>query len=61
MKYIFDDKNRILDRRMIFDQSNYTVTIINNGVEDIKTLDRADFIEVLDQCFMYYNLGIQER
>ena len=46
---------------MIFDQSTYTVTIINNGVEDIKTLDRADFIEVLDQCFMYYNLGIKER
>ena len=61
MKYIFDDKTRILDRRMIFDQSTYTVTIINTGVEDIKTLDRADFIEVLDQCFMYYNLGIQER
>ena len=61
MKYIFDDKSRILDRRMIFDQSTYTVTIINHGVEDIKTLDRADFIEVLDQCFMYYNLGIQER
>lgn len=61
MKYIFDDKTRILDRRMIFDQSTYTVTIINNGVEDIKTLDRADFIEVLDQCFMYYNLGIKER
>ena len=61
MKYIFDDKTRILDRRMIFDQSNYTVTIINNGVEDIKTLDRADFIEVLDQCFMYYNLDIKER
>jgi len=61
MKYIFDDKTRILDRRMIFDQSTYTVTIINHGVEDIKTLDRADFIEVLDQCFMYYNLGIQER
>ena len=53
MKYIFDDKTRILDRRMIFDQSTYTVTIINHGVEDIKTLDRADFIEVLDQCFMY--------
>ena len=61
MKYIFDDKTRILDRRMIFDQSTYTVTIINHGVEDSKTLDRADFIEVLDQCFMYYNLGIQER
>ena len=61
MKYIFDDKTRILDRRMIFDQSTYTVTIINNGVEDIKTLDRADFIEVLDQCFMYYNLDIKER
>lgn len=61
MKYIFDDKTRILDRRMIFDQSTYTVTIINHGVEDIKTLDRADFIEVLDQCFMYYNLGIKER
>ena len=61
MKYIFDDKTRILDRRMIFDQSTYTVTIINNGVEDIKTLDRADFIEVLDQCFMYYSLGIKER
>jgi len=61
MKYIFDDKTRILDRRMIFDQSTYTVTIINHGVEDIKTLDRADFIEVLDQCFMYYNLDIKER
>ena len=61
MKYIFDDKNRILDRRMIFYQSTYTVTIINHGVEDIKTLDRADFIEVLDQCFMYYNLDIKER
>ena len=61
MKYIFDDKTRILDRRMIFDQSTYTVTIINHGVEDIKTLERADFIEVLDQCFMYYNLDIKER
>ena len=61
MKYIFDDKTRILDRRMIFDLSTYTVTIINHGVEDIKTLDRADFIEVLDQCFMYYNLDIKER
>ncbi len=61
MKYIFDDKNRVMDRRMIFDQSTHTVTIITNGVEDIKTLDRADFIEVLDQCFMYYNLGITIR
>ena len=61
MKYIFDDKNRVMDRRMIFDQSTHTVTIITNGVEDKKTLDRADFIEVLDQCFMYYNLGITIR
>ena len=61
MKYIFDDKNRVMDRRMIFDQSTHTVTIITNGVEDKKTLGRADFIEVLDQCFMYYNLGITIR
>ena len=45
MKYIFDDRTRLIARKMIFDQSTHTVTIITNGVEDKKTLDRADFIE----------------
>ena len=61
MKYIFNENNIIIYRKLIFDQSNFTVTIFTNGVKETKTLDRADFIEVLDQCFMHYNLGIRER